>query len=152
MKLPYLNQNCELTLQECLQLHYGVDPSYKNNVKIVPAFYNHDIAHVLFGLTTYIKHESLVDTRVIFGTNWGLKKYINDYLRDPEAIKIIMRIFKEIGYLRGILISFKAFPNVIRVILDCRRMKKKWEVNPTDKLLNTSLSELRNEYNITVIN
>ena len=76
MKLPYLNQNCELTLQECLKLHYGVDPSYKNNVKIVPAFYNHDIAHVLFGLTTDIKHESLVDTRVIFGTNWDIKLQI----------------------------------------------------------------------------
>ena len=152
MKLTYLNQNCELTLEEGLKLHYGVDPSFKQNVEKVPAFYNHDIAHVLFGLSTSIKHESLADTRVIFGTNWGFKKYINDYLRNPEAIKIIMQIFKEVGYVKGILVSLKTFPNIIRVIIDCMKMNKKWEVNPSQGLLNTSLAEIRKDYNIKVIN
>ena len=152
MKLPYLTQKCHLTLKEGLKIHYSVDASYNKNVELVPAFYNHDIAHVIFGLSTSIKHESLVDTRVIFGTNWGLKKYINDYLRNPDALKIIMQIFKEIGYIKGILISITTFPNIIRVIIDCMRMNKKWEVNPSEKLLNTRLSEIRNEYNITIIN
>ena len=84
MELPYLKQECPLTLKEGLEIHYSVNSTFKENVIAVPAFYNHDIAHVLFGLSTEIEHESLVDTRVIFGTNWGFKKYINDYLRNPE--------------------------------------------------------------------
>jgi len=152
MDLPYLKQNCELTINESLEIHYSVDPTFKKNVEIVPAFYNHDIAHVLFGLSTAIKHESLVDTRVIFGTNWGFKKYINDYLRNPNAIKIIMKIFKDIGYVKGTLLSLKSFPNVIRVIIDCKKMSKKWKLNPSDELLNTKLSKIRNDFNIKVIN
>ena len=33
MELPYLKQNCELTLNEGLELHYGVNPTFKENVK-----------------------------------------------------------------------------------------------------------------------
>ena len=32
------------------------------------------------------------------------------------------------------------------------RMNKKWEVNPSEELLNTSLDKLRKEYNIKIIN
>tara|TARA_Y100000590_G_C15716259_1_gene1012003 strand:- start:2181 stop:2639 length:459 start_codon:yes stop_codon:yes gene_type:complete len=152
MKLPYLKQNCNLTLKEGLEVHYGANESFKANVILVPAFYNHDIAHVLFGLSTNVKHEALVDTRVIFGTNWGIKKYMNDYLKNPDAQKIIMKIFKDIGYIKGILISLTALPKVMRVIVDCKKMSKVWMINPTDKVLNTNLSELRKEYNIKVIN
>ncbi len=152
MKLPYLQQECNLTLKEGLQIHYGVNPTFKKNVENVPAFYNHDIAHVLFGLSTEVEHESLVDTRIIFGTNWGVKKYMNDYLRNPKALKIIMRIFKEIGYFKGILLSLKSFPSILRVIFDCRRMSKKWELNPNEEILNSKLCDIRREYNIKVIN
>ena len=152
MELPYLKQDCELTLNEGLELHYGVNSTFKENVIKVPAFYNHDIVHVLFGLETTVENESLADTRVIFATNWGFKKYFNDYMRNPDAIKIIMKIFKDIGYVRGIVLSIKSLPNLFRVIIDCKKMSKKWGVNPDDRLLNTKLSELRKEYNIKVIN
>ena len=152
MGLPYLKQNCDLTLNEGLKIHYSVDLTFKENIKIVPAFYNHDIAHVLFGLTTAVEHESLVDTRIIFGTNWGFKKYLNDYFKNPDALKIIMAIFKDIGYIKGIILSLKSLPAFFRIIIDCKRMSKKWELNPTDDLLNTKLSDLRREYNITIIN
>tara|TARA_B100000029_G_C17490791_1_gene929012 strand:- start:74 stop:532 length:459 start_codon:yes stop_codon:yes gene_type:complete len=152
MKLPYLKQDCGLTLREGLEVHYSVDLSYKKNLETVPAFYNHDIAHVLFGLSTIVEHESLADTRVIFGTNWGFKKYVNDYFKNPDAVKIVMKIFKDIGYFKGILLSLKAFPKMLRVIIDCKKMTKKWKVNPSDNLLDTTLSDLRKEYNIKVIN
>ena len=152
MKLSYLKQECNLTLREGLELHYSIDSSYKENMKLVPAFYNHDIAHVLFGLSTAVNHESLADTRVIFGTNWGFKKYLNDYLKDPNAIKIIMKIFKEIGYIKGILLSLKSIPKLFKVIIDCKKMSKKWKLNPPDSLLNEKLSILRKKYNITIIN
>ena len=152
MKLAYLNQDCKLTLKEGLQLHYSVDPSYKNNLDLVPAFYNHDIVHVLFGLKTTVDNESLADTRCIFGTNWGFKNYLFDYLQNPDALKIVLQIFKEIGFIKGVLLSIKSMPNIIRVLIDCKKMTKKWELNPCDELLNTKLSDLRKTYNISVIN
>ena len=152
MNLPYLKQECQLTLSEGLEMHYGVNPTFRENTRKAPVFYNHDIAHVLFGLSTDVRHESLVDTRVIFGTNWGFKKYVNDYFKNPNAVKIIMEIFKEIGYIKGTLLSLKSFFKAFRVIADCMRMSKKWEINPSDNLLDTSLSDLRKQYNITIIN
>jgi len=152
MKLPYLKQDCDLTLKEGLELHYSVNPSFKENVKLVPAFYNHDIAHVLFGLNTSISNEALADSRCIFSTNWGYKKYFSDYFNNPNAIKIVKDIFKENGYIKSIFLSFICIPKVFRVYIDSKRMYKKWELDPNDNLLNTKLSDLRNKYNITIIN
>ena len=61
-------------------------------------------------------------------------------------------IFKEIGYLKGTMLSLKSLPNIFKVIIDCKRMSKKWKLNPPDNLLNEKLSNLRKEYNITIIN
>ena len=109
MELSYLKQNCELTLNEGLKVHYSVNPTFKKNVENVPAFYNHDIAHVLFGLSTAVEHESLADTRIIFGTNWGFQKYLNDYFKNPAAVKIIMGIFI-IFYIVAGFTDFKITP------------------------------------------
>ena len=152
MKLPYLKQDCDLTLKEGLELHYRVNPSFKKNVNLVPAFYNHDIVHVLFGLDTSVYNEALADTRCIFSTNWGFKNYLSDYLNNPKARKIVLDIFKEIGYVKGFLMSFITIPKVIRVYFDSKKMHKKWEIDPEEKLLDMQLIDLRNKYNITVIN
>ena len=48
--------------------------------------------------------------------------------------------------------SFKSFPNMIKVYLDSKKMYKKWEINPSDELLDMKLNDLRKAYNITVIN
>ena len=152
MNLPYLNQNCDLTLREGLELHYGVNPTFKDNTIKAPVFYNHDLVHVLFGLDTSIENEGLVDTRCMFSTNWGAKKYIVDYFRDPKSIEIIRRIMKEAGYIKSIFYGFKSFPNMIKVYFDSRKMYKKWEINPSEEVLDMKLNELRNKYNITVIN
>ena len=135
MKLPYLEQNCELTLSEGLEMHYSVNPTFKVNTKKAPVFYNHDLAHVIFGLDTSIQHEGLVDFRCMFSTNWGAKKYIIDYFKDPESMKIIKSIMKEAGYIKSIVHGFKSFPKMIRVYLDSKKMHKKWEINPNENLL-----------------
>ena len=152
MNLPYLKQECELTLKEGLEFHYSMNPTFRENTRKAPVFYNHDLAHVLFGLNTTIEHEAIVDFRCMFSTNWGIKKYTVDYFRDPESINIIKSIIKEAGYIKSIFGGFKSFPKMIKVIFDSKKMFKKWAINPDEKLLNTKLSDLRKEYNITVIN
>ena len=152
MSLPYLQQHCDLTLREGLEFHYGENPTFKENSILVPAFYNHDIVHVLFGLDTSIENEGLADCRCMFSTTWGIKKYISDYFGDPNAMKVIHNIMKEAGYIRGTLMGIKSFPLMIKVYFDSKRMYKKWRIDPVDKKLDTSLSDLRSEYNIKVIN
>ena len=152
MNLPYLKQDCELTLIEGLKMHYSVNPTFRENTRKAPVFYNHDLAHVLFGLDTSIEHEAIVDFRCMFSTNWGVKKYTVDYFKDPESIKIIKNIMKEIGYFKSILGGLKSLPKMIKVVFDSKNMFKKWEINPNERLLNTKLSDLRKEYNIKVIN
>ncbi len=152
MNLPYLKQDCELTLNEGLKMHYSVNPTFRENTRKAPVFYNHDLAHVLFGLDTSIEHEAIVDFRCMFSTNWGVKKYTVDYFKDPESIKIIKNIMKEIGYFKSILGGLKSLPKMIKVVFDSKNMFKKWEINPNERLLNTKLSDLRKEYNIKVIN
>ena len=152
MELHYLTQECSLTLREGLVEYYSVDTSYKKNSELVPAFYNHDIVHVLFGLDTSVSNESLADSRCIFSTNWGFKKYFSDYFNNPNAIKIVKDIFKENGYIKSIFLSFFCIPKIFKVYIDSKRMYKKWELDPNDYLLNTKLSDLRNKYNITIIN
>ena len=152
MNLPYLKQECKLTLSEGLEMHYGVNPTFRENTRKAPVFYNHDLVHVLFGLNTTIEHEGIVDFRCMFSTNWGIKNYTVDYFRDRESLKIIKGIMKEAGYVKSIFGGLKSFPKMIKVIFDSKKMSKKWEINPTERLLNTRLSDLRKEYNITVIN
>lgn len=152
MELEYLKQDCELTLEEGLERHYSVDPSFKQNVELAPAFYNHDIAHVLFGLSTSPQHEALADTRVAFGTNWGIRQYAKDYFNDPEAKRIVVNIMKEMGFFKSIILPFLSLGKVFRVIWDCMRMKKKWQINPSKETLQRKICDLRREYNITVIN
>ena len=88
----------------------------------------------------------------MFSTNWGIKKYTVDYFKDPESIKIIKSIIKEAGYIKSIFGGFKSTFKIIKVLFDSKKMSKKWKINPDERLLNARLSDLRNEYNITVIN
>ena len=152
MNLPYLKQECELTLKEGLEFHYSMNPTFRENTRKAPVFYNHDLAHVLFGLNTTIEHEAIVDFRCMFSTNWGIKKYTVDYFKDPESIKIIKSIIKEAGYIKSIFGGFKSTFKIIKVLFDSNKMSKKWKINPDERLLNARLSDLRNEYNIKVIN
>ena len=147
-----MKQECDLTLNHGLEIHYNVNPTFKRNVELVPAFYNHDIVHVLFGLDTSPGNEALTDTRVIFSTNWGFKNYINDYFRNPNATKIILQIMKDIGFIKSFILPLIYIPKIFRIIIDSRKMHKKWKINPDENLLNTPLTDLRNKYNISVIN
>ena len=59
---------------------------------------------------------------------------------------------KEIGFFGGMWLGLKSIPKMIKVYFDSKQMKSKWKINPEEKLLNTSLTDLREKYNITVIN
>ena len=82
--------------------------------------------------------------------NWGV---IIDFYKDPEYKEVIGDIVAKHGgywgifkiYLSLISLKFKAF-------LRCLKMTKKWNYHDiSEGMLNTSLKDLREEYNIDLI-
>ena len=152
----FQKQNSLQTLEQGLQEFYSINPAFKELLEIdspnAKVFKEHDYTHVLFGLGTSIEDESLLDTYVIWGMkfNWGK---IIDFYKDPEYKEVIGDIVKKHGGYWGIFkIYISLIPVKIRVFSRCMKMKKKWNYHDiTDQMLNTSLKELRKEYNIELL-
>ena len=152
----FQKQDSEQTLNEGLEEFYSINTQFrdlaeKDNPNAV-IFKEHDYTHVLFGLGTSIEEESLLDTYVIWGMkfNWGK---IIDFYKDPEYKEVIGDIVKKHGGYWGIFkIYMSLIPVKIRIFSRCMKMKKKWNYHDiTDQVLNTSLKDLRKEYNIELL-
>ena len=152
----FQNQNSQQTLKEALEEFYSINVQFKNlvekNSPNAKVFKEHDYTHVLFGLGTSIEEESLLDTYVIWGMkfNWGV---IFDFYKDPEYKEVIGDIVSKYGGYWGIFkIYLSLMPLKFRVFLRCMKMKKKWHYHDiSERLLNRSLQDIRQEYNIVLM-
>ena len=152
----FQNQNSQQTLKEALEEFYSINVQFKNlvekNSPNAKVFQEHDYTHVLFGLGTSIEEESLLDTYVIWGMkfNWGV---IIDFYKDPEYKEVIGDIVSKYGGYWGIFkIYLSLMPLKFRVFLRCMKMKKKWNYHDiSESLLNRTLQDIRQEYNIVLM-
>ena len=82
--------------------------------------------------------------------NWGV---IIDFYKDPEYKEVIGDIVTKYGGYWGIFkIYLSLIPLKFKVFLRCLKMKKKWNYHDiSEDMLNTSLKDLRGEYNIIVM-
>ena len=152
----FQNQNSQQTLKEALEEFYSINVQFKNlvekNSPNAKVFKEHDYTHVLFGLGTSIEEESLLDTYVIWGMkfNWGV---IFDFYKDPEYKEVIGDIVSKYGGYWGIFkIYLSLMPLKFRVFLRCMKMKKKWHYHDiSESLLNRTLQDIRQEYNIVLM-
>ncbi len=152
----FQNQNSQQTLKEALEEFYSINVQFKNlvekNSPNAKVFKEHDYTHVLFGLGTSIEEESLLDTYVIWGMkfNWGV---IFDFYKDPEYKEVIGDIVSKYGGYWGIFkIYLSLMPLKFRVFLRCMKMKKKWHYHDiSERLLNRTLQDIRQEYNIVLM-
>ena len=149
-------QDSEQTLKEGLEEFYSINKEFRvlaeKKSPNASVFQEHDYTHVLFGLGTSIEEEALLDTYVIWGMKfrWGV---IMDFYKDPEYKEFIGDIVEKFGGYWGIFkIYFSLLPLKFRVFLRCMRMKKRWHYHDiSDDMLNTSLKNIRNEYNIKLL-
>lgn len=152
----FQNQNSQQTLKEALEEFYSINVQFKNlvekNSPNAKVFKEHDYTHVIFGLGTSIEEESLLDTYVIWGMkfNWGV---IFDFYKDPEYKEVIGNIVDKYGGYWGIFkIYLSLMPLKFRVFLRCMKMKKKWHYHDiSERLLNRTLQDIRQEYNIVLL-
>lgn len=109
-------------------------------------FHNHDIVHVVFGLSTQLRHEVLADSWTFFGVDIHWRDYAN-YLRQPEAQKAL----EQVGWLRALWIAVLTIPAVVRAYRHSRKMTKRWPWAEHDAYLDVPLVELRREFGIQII-
>jgi hypothetical protein len=152
----FQNQNSQQTLKEALEEFYSINVQFKNlvekNSPNAKVFKEHDYTHVIFGLGTSIEEESLLDTYVIWGMkfNWGV---IFDFYKDPEYKEVIGDIVNKYGGYWGIFKIYLSLMSLkFRVFLRCMKMKKKWHYHDiSERLLNRTLQDIRQEYNIVLL-
>jgi len=148
--LSYLDQDCTASLAEGIAEYYAhnaalLDPS---NLPLDAAelFCQHDAGHVVFGCDTSLRGETLIDTWTLFGTTAGLRGYL-EYFRYPQ----VNQIFANAGYWRIALEVVRSLPDVFRVLVRSRQLSAKWPWRDYERHLARSLSEIRREFNIRVV-
>lgn len=105
----------------------------------------HDAAHVVFGCDTSLTNEGMVKLWSFFGTTGGLG-LMRDY-RSPESREIYRRIHPSEVISTGV----QLLPLVAKVLMRCRRMKKRWPWSEFELHRGRKLIDLRYEYGIEVI-
>jgi hypothetical protein len=146
----YAQQDCPLTLAEGLAEYrarmLGLLDEDELTGRAVELFHNHDIAHVVFGCDITVRQEAMIDTWTIFGSTIGLSGYLA-YLQVPEARQVIA----ETGLLRTVWESAKAFPALVRVWRQARRMSRPWPWRDHEAYLDRPLVEIRRELGIELV-
>jgi len=147
--LAYMRQDCPMTLRQGLAEYHAMIPGLVAEDGLsddaLDLFHHHDVAHVVFGCDTSVRHEAMVDTWTVFGTDVGVSEYLA-YLKVPETRQVL----EDTGYLKITWLSGLAVPAVLRVVRAARRMQKKWPWRDHAAWMDRPLSELRAEFGIVV--
>ena len=156
MNIPeYIEQNCSMTLKEGLEEYYDSNPKeVREFAEKNPFLIYHDITHVIFGLGTSIGEESLLDTWTLKGTNITWKQ-IFEYTFDKNLRDLTKVVVKgQGGWLKIIRVVIKAIPQKLEIRFNrIPKMKKKWPYsNFKEEIMSKSISYIRTEYSIKIIN
>jgi hypothetical protein len=147
----YQEQTSRQTLAEGLEEYYALNlGKVRRPEELAPdsaaLFRSHDICHVVFGLTTSMLDETLVDVRSVLATDVGLARYAAYLNSDPEA----KAIFQALGWRRALALSVAVVPRALRALGERLRMRKAWPWSPPPAFLQRPLCDLRTEFRIRV--
>mgnify|MGYP000011444482 FL=1 len=152
--LKYQNQNTDITVLEGIKEYR--EYLVQNNKDKLQDFEgsqlirDHDATHVIFGLDTTIEQESMLDTWVLWGTEFKWK-YLLSYIGKQELKELQKKLFKEIGVLKLIYTALKIVPIKLKIILRALKMKKKWPFIAPKNLLEKKICDVRAEYGIIIL-
>ena len=108
----FQDQNCNITLQEGLEIYYQSfnpnKPSIKDDTMSGNLFRDHDCTHVIFGLNTSIDQEALLDIWVLFGSDFRFKD-MTAYMRTPQIKSLYDELYSKYGILGFLKISSHCF-------------------------------------------
>jgi ubiquinone biosynthesis protein Coq4 len=141
-----------ITLRQGLEKFYKENKSHlsHNNegisIEVKTFFVSHDIAHVLFGCDISLYGEGSVKIWTIFGTTLGFWKHIKAY-KKANAYELSKNF--SLSYILSNIL--KLLISIPVLIIRSRKMNKPWPWNEHEPYLDTSISEIRKEFNIKVL-
>ena len=155
--LEFQKQNCQLTLEEGLKVYYEAFEDQGSILRgdTLPEFiFGHDCSHVIFGLGLSLKEEAILDTYTIYGCKNSIKiifKAAGQIFKSKELLNLYKKLISEhglIGLLR-LVNSSKKSKKIARI--KTKKMKKKWSYIVPKSYLSYQISDLRDEYGISVL-
>ena len=155
--LEFQKQNCQLTLEEGLEVYYEAFEDQGSILRgdTLPEFiFGHDCTHVIFGLGLSLKEEAILDTYTIYGCKNSIKiifKAAGQIFKSKELLNLYKKLISEhglIGLLR-LVNSSKKSKKIARI--KTKKMKKKWSYFVPKSYLSLKISDLRDEYGISIL-
>ena len=156
MYLEYQKQHSNQTLREAIEeyhrylKHIGRQILIDNPEDSDPIWFYHDATHAIFGQDTTIEGEAALDFWVFFGTTFSWK-LLKKYQQLPEIKDLSRALVSELGIAFIPKLYWRNKRVIWTVIRHTRRMNKKWPFELPSILLDQRLSDLREEYGITVL-
>lgn len=153
--LPFQDSTQDMTLNEGIECYRNY--LVQNNRKILidesgsTLIRDHDATHVIFGLDTTLEEESMLDSWVLWGTQYKFS-YLNQYRKLPQLEDFSKNLFKELGISGFFNLLRSVLRNKITVFKRTRKMSKKWPFRVPDDYLERSILDLRSEYGIEILN
>lgn len=153
--MKFLNQDCDLTLQQ------GLNELYENNPQVAAVslargklFTDHDLTHVIFGYDTSLDGEIGLKPWILLGCNITMAE-LKAYAADPEIERLREEGIEMMGgvFMGTLKYVFQYLPEFVWTWLTrVRRMSKQWPHSAvTGEMLETKLCDLRREYNIRLV-
>ena len=155
--LEFQKQNCQLTLEEGLEIYYNAFEDQESILKgdTLPEFiFGHDCTHVIFGLGLSLKEEAILDTYTIYGCKNSIKiiiKAAGQIFKSKELLNLYKKLISEHGLigLLKLVNSSKKSKKIARI--KTKKMKKKWSYIVPKSYLSHKINDLRDEYGISVL-
>jgi len=79
----------------------------------------------------------------LFATDLSFKEYANT----SEGKKLI----KQVGFINIVKSLFLGLPLLYKIFLRSRKMTRKWQTKDYEKYMDTSLMEIRTEFNLNIL-
>ncbi len=140
------------TLRQGLEKFYKEQESQLSHkkegipVEVKAFFQSHDIAHVLFGCDITLFGEGAVKIWTIFGTTLGFWNHMKAY-RKANAFELSRNF--SVAHVVSDTVKLLVFLPVL--IIRSKKMSKPWPWSGFERYLDTSISEIRKEFNISVL-
>ncbi len=147
-----MKEERNITLRQGLEKFYKEHKNHlSHNKEGIPSevktfFKSHDIAHVLFGCDISLFGEGSVKIWTIFGTTLGFWKHIGAY-KKANAFEL-SRNFSLAHVVSNI---FKFLISIPVLIIRSKNMNKRWPWTEFESYMDTSINEIRKEFNIRVL-
>lgn len=155
LKQFYTSAINNLTLQEALQNHYQINPQFTKwsdypTKLLQDTMKSHDIMHVIFGCDTSLAGEFRVELLTFFCSNLSFKRYL-ELVGNSEINKEPFEIIRKIGFRKVLWVIISRLWYIPYCMYISFKMSKKWPVIETESLMNLTIGELRNNYNIKIL-